>query len=89
MCTLVLALASCGSGSGERTLFVLLTDNWLLRVSAESDVLTRTPSGRRAGESVAWWAAGRESGSQTIYALVRGSGRHVAAIDAGGAVRAR
>jgi hypothetical protein len=79
-----LALGGCASGGETRTLFVLLTDNRLLRVSADGEVLTRVRLGAApAFASYGSLLASADDGER-IYALVRGKGQHIAEIDRDG-----
>ena len=87
---LVLGLAACQSGSDERTLFVLLTDNRLLRISEQGDVLTSVrlgPAPEFALVRLAGWPRARTS--VEVYALVRGKQQRVVSFERGGAVADR
>jgi hypothetical protein len=86
---LVLAIAGCRSGADQRTLFVLLTDNQLLRVSRDGEVLTRARLGSAPRFSSYGGQLAASPDRRTVYALVRGQRQHVAAIDRDGAVRKR
>jgi hypothetical protein len=81
-------LAGCGSDSEEPALFVLLSDNVLLRMSEDGEVLSRTRLGPEPGGSPSYGdliAASRDR--RTVYALVHGKTQHVAAVDREGASR--
>jgi hypothetical protein len=86
---IALALAGCQGGSEERTIFVLLTDNRLLRVSEDGEVLSRVrlaaaPEFASYGSLLAASPHG-----ETVYALVRGQRQRVFAFDRGGSITAR
>lgn len=83
---LVLALAGCGSDADERTLFILLTDNRLLRMSGEGEVLTRARLGPAPAVSSYGSLLAAGSDRRAVYALVRGKRQQVAVIDRAGAV---
>jgi hypothetical protein len=84
-----LALAGCRSGSDEPPLYVLLTDNRLLRVTAAGDVLTHTRLGPAPANPSYGGLLSGSPDRQTVYALVRGKRQHVSAIDGDGAVLER
>jgi len=79
-------LGGCSSGVEERTLFVLLTDNRLLRVSEDGAVLSRVRLGAMPEFASYGSLLASSSDGETIYALVRGKRQHVAAIDRDGLV---
>jgi hypothetical protein len=87
---LALVIAGCRSDADERTLFVLLTDNRLLRVSEDGELLTRTrlaPAPRGFPSYGGLLAASPDR--STIYALVRGTRQELASVDRDGVVRER
>lgn len=80
--------------SGARSvgsLYVLLTDNTLIRVSASGTVVTRTSLGRPPGGSPSFGGLlARSRDGRTVYALVHGPRQHIGAVVAGTTgVRAR
>jgi hypothetical protein len=82
-----LALAGCGADSEQRTLFVLLTDNHLLRVSENGEVKTRVRLGAAPGMHPSYGGLLAASPDrETVYALVRGKQQKVAAIAVDGTV---
>jgi hypothetical protein len=88
--TLLLGVAGCGSGSEERpATLVLLTDNRLLRVSADGDVLTRTRLGDAPASASVGGLLAAGPDRRRIYAVVRGKRQQVVAIDGAGAVLER
>ena len=84
-----LVLAGRRSGSDERLLFVLLTDNRLLRVSADGEVLTRTRLGGAPSNPSYGGLLAASPDRRTVFALVRGKRQQVAAIGSDGSVRER
>lgn len=87
MGVVALALAGCRSDSPKGTLFVLLTDNRLLRVSDDGEVLTRARLGPAPGSFPSYGTLLAASPDRhTVYALVRGKRPQVAAIDGDGGV---
>ena len=86
---LALTVAACSSGSEDRTLFVLLTDNRLLRLSEQGEVLTRV----RLGPPPAFASYGSllaaSPDERRVYALVRGKPQRVVAFERSGAVAGR
>jgi len=88
---LLLAVAGCGGSASDerRLLLVLLTDNQLLRVSADGEVLTRTRLGRAPASSSYGGLLAAGPDRRTVYALVRGKRQQIAAIDHDGGARER
>lgn len=82
---LALAVAGCGGGSEERALFVLLTDNRLLRISETGEVLSRARLGP-APKSASYGSLLAASPEGDVYALVRGTRQRVVELDASGAL---
>jgi hypothetical protein len=82
----VLALGGCSSGGDDGGLFVLLTDNQLLRTADDGDVLSRTRLAPDPGTASYGGLLAASPDRRTVYALVRGDRQHVAAIDRDGAV---
>ena len=72
----------------EGELFVLLTDNQLLRLSEDGEVLSRTRLAAAPGTFPSYGSLLAASPDRhTVYALVRGKAQQVAAIDRDGAGR--
>lgn len=86
---LALALAGCGGGSKERTLFVLLTDSRLLRVSEDGEVLSRVRLGPAPEFASYGSLLAASPNGRTVYALARGKPQRVVAVDRDGTVAAR
>ncbi|MGH3071282.1 MAG: hypothetical protein ACRDNB_03295 [Gaiellaceae bacterium] len=87
LAALVVLLSGCRSDQDESTLFVLLTDNRLLRVSGQGEVLSRTRLAPAADTFASFGNlldAGPDGG--TVYALARGARQRVVVIDADGIV---
>lgn len=83
---LAVALTGCRAGSEERTLFVLLTDNQLLRMSEDGEVRSRIRLGP-APEFASYGSLLEASPEgDVVYALVRGKRQRVAVLDRGGSV---
>jgi hypothetical protein len=81
------AVVGCASGADEeRSMFVLLTDNRLLRVSDEGKVLSRVRLGTAPEFASYGSLLALSSEGKTVYALVRGAQQQLVALDLDGEV---